>query len=150
MATASLSTVESRARLAPTAHCPTPPPSTLLLPYAQRLVRIAALKTTAIVLTPQELRISLDAEPIPVPKPFAGMLRFHLHNPLTSALPATARPVIGCRLSTVSRVSGCMSAPGRWTRRGGTLAARSLEFGDVSGCVISGSVGVTCGHSDMG
>ena len=97
-----------------------------------RRVPRAALKTTAIVLTPHELRISLGAEPIPVPKPFAGMLRFHLHNRLTSALPATARPVIGCR------------------RVNGTLAARSLEFGDVSGCVISGSVGVTCGHSDMG
>jgi hypothetical protein len=35
-------------------------------------VRIAALKTTAIVLTPQELRISLGAEPIPVPEPFPG------------------------------------------------------------------------------
>ena len=43
-----------------------------------------------------------------------------------------------------------MSALGRWTRRGGTVAARIVEFGDVSGCVISGSVGVTCGHSDMG
>jgi hypothetical protein len=59
---------------------PPAPPSTLLLLYAQPLVRIAALKTTAIVLTPQELRISLSAEPIPVPEPFAGMLRFHLHN----------------------------------------------------------------------
>jgi hypothetical protein len=62
-----------------------------------RRVPRAALKTTAIVLTPHELRISLGAEPIPVPKPFAGMLRFHLHNRLTSALPATARPVIACR-----------------------------------------------------
>jgi hypothetical protein len=36
----------------------------LLLLYAQPLVRIAALKTTAIVvLTPQELRISLGAHP---------------------------------------------------------------------------------------
>jgi hypothetical protein len=61
---------------------PPAPPCTLLLLllYAQPLVRIAALKTTAIVLTPQELRISLSAEPIPVPEPFAGMLRFHLHN----------------------------------------------------------------------
>lgn len=44
-----------------------------------------------------------------------------------------------------------MSArPGRRTRRGGTAAARIVECGDVSGCVISGSVGVTCGHSDVG
>jgi hypothetical protein len=59
--------------------------------YAQPLVRIAALKTTAIVLTPQELRISLAAEPIPVPEPFPGTFRFHLHDRLTSALPATPR-----------------------------------------------------------
>ena len=52
---------------------------TLLL-YAQPLVRIAALKTTAIILTPQEMRISLGAEPIPVPEPFASMLRQHLHD----------------------------------------------------------------------
>ena len=53
---------------------------TLLLLYAQRLVRIAALKTTAIVLTPQEMRISLGGEPVPVPEPFAGILRQHLHD----------------------------------------------------------------------
>jgi hypothetical protein len=69
-------------------RAPPPPPlttpllrqSTLMLLYAQPLTPIAALKTTAIVLTPQELRISLGAEPIPVPEPFAGMLRFRLHN----------------------------------------------------------------------
>jgi hypothetical protein len=38
-----------------------------MLLYAQPIIRIAALKTTTIVLTPQELRISLGAEPIPVP-----------------------------------------------------------------------------------
>jgi hypothetical protein len=69
-----------RAPPPPPLTAPPPPPSTLLLLYAQSLVRIAALKTTAIVLTPQELRISLGAEPIPVPEPFVGMLRFHLHN----------------------------------------------------------------------
>jgi hypothetical protein len=53
---------------------------TLLLLYAQPLVRIAELKTTAIILTPQEMRISLGAEPVPVPEPFAGMLRKHLHG----------------------------------------------------------------------
>jgi hypothetical protein len=47
-----------------------------MLLYVQPLIRIAALKTTAIVLTPQVLRISLGAEPIPVPEPFAGLLRF--------------------------------------------------------------------------
>ena len=53
---------------------------TLLLLYAQPLVRVAALETTAIVLTPRELRISLGKEPAPVPEPFAGMLRHHLNN----------------------------------------------------------------------
>ena len=53
---------------------------TLLLLYAQPLVKIAALQTTAIVLTPHETRISLGAEPVPVPEPFAGMLKDHLRN----------------------------------------------------------------------
>jgi hypothetical protein len=52
---------------------------TLLLLYAQPLARIAALKTTAVVLTPREMRISLGAEPVPVPEPFSGMLGHHLH-----------------------------------------------------------------------
>ena len=56
MATASLSTVDSRAHRAPTAHWPTPLPCTLLPLYAQPLVRIAAPKTTGIVFTPRELR----------------------------------------------------------------------------------------------
>jgi hypothetical protein len=53
---------------------------TLLMLYAQPLTRIVALKTTAIVPDPREMRISLGAEPVPVPAPFAGMLSHHLHN----------------------------------------------------------------------
>ena len=53
---------------------------TLLLLYAQPLVRVAALKATAIVVIPHEMRISLGAEPVPVPEPFSGMLGHHLHN----------------------------------------------------------------------
>jgi hypothetical protein len=53
---------------------------TLLLLYAQPLTRIAALTTTAIVITPHETRISLGAEPVPLPEPFAAMLTHHLHN----------------------------------------------------------------------
>jgi hypothetical protein len=45
---------------------------TLLLLYAQPLVRIAALTTTAIVRTPHEMRISLGAEPVPVPEPLSS------------------------------------------------------------------------------
>ena len=37
-------------------------------------------QTTAIVLSPREMRILLSAEPVPVPAPFAGMLNHHLHN----------------------------------------------------------------------
>ena len=53
---------------------------TLLLLYGQPMVKIVALQTTAIVLTPHETRISLGAEPAPVPEPFAGMVKKHLHN----------------------------------------------------------------------
>jgi hypothetical protein len=53
---------------------------TLLLLYAQPLVKIVALQTTAVVLTPHETWISLGTEPAPVPKPFAGMLKAHLRN----------------------------------------------------------------------
>jgi hypothetical protein len=53
---------------------------TLLLLYAQPLMKIVALPTTAIDIATDEKRISLGAEPVPVPEPFAGMLKHHLHN----------------------------------------------------------------------
>ena len=53
---------------------------TLLLLYAQPLMKIVALPTTAIVIAPLEARISLGAEPVSVPEPFADMLKHHLHN----------------------------------------------------------------------
>lgn len=53
---------------------------TLLLLYAQPLIRIVALPTMAIDIAPDETHISLGAEPVPVPEPFAGMLKHHLHN----------------------------------------------------------------------
>ena len=53
---------------------------TLLLLYAQPLVRVAALPTTAIVVTPHELRIALGKEPAPLPEPFADMIRRHLND----------------------------------------------------------------------
>jgi len=52
----------------------------LLLLYAQPLIRVAALPTTAVVVTPHEVRISLGAEPAPVPEPFANMLSGLLHR----------------------------------------------------------------------
>ncbi len=53
---------------------------TLLLLYAQPLVRVAGLPTTAIVVTPHELRIALGKEPAPLPEPFADMIRRHLND----------------------------------------------------------------------
>ena len=53
---------------------------TVLLLYAQPLTRIAVLKTTAIVLSPREMRISLGAEPVPALAPLAGVLSHHLRN----------------------------------------------------------------------
>jgi hypothetical protein len=53
---------------------------TLLLLYAQPLIRIVALPTTGIVVIPDETRVSLGAEPVPVPEPFASMIKHHLHN----------------------------------------------------------------------
>lgn len=53
---------------------------TMLLLYAQPLTRIAVLKTTAIVLSPREMRISLGAEPVPALAPFAGVLSHHPRN----------------------------------------------------------------------
>jgi hypothetical protein len=61
-------------------HFPYRVAGTLLPLYAQPLVRIAALETTAIVLTEEQMRISLVAEPVPVPGPFAGILNIHLNN----------------------------------------------------------------------
>jgi hypothetical protein len=52
----------------------------LVLLYAQPLVRVAALPTTAIVVAPAEIRTSLGAEPVPVPEPFASTLKDHLNN----------------------------------------------------------------------
>lgn len=52
----------------------------LLLLFAQPLTKIAALPTSAITLTENDLRISLGQEPIPVPEPFAEMLANHIEN----------------------------------------------------------------------
>jgi hypothetical protein len=53
---------------------------TLLLLYAQPLTRIVALPTAAIVIDTEETRISLGAEPVPVPEPFADVLKDHLRD----------------------------------------------------------------------
>ena len=50
----------------------------LLLLYAQPLVRIAAMQTTQVQVAPTELRILLGDEAAPVPEPFAQLLREHL------------------------------------------------------------------------
>lgn len=53
---------------------------TLLLLYAQPVAKIVALPTAAIVIAAGETRISLGVEPVPIPEPFASMLKDHLHN----------------------------------------------------------------------
>jgi hypothetical protein len=53
---------------------------TLLLLYAQPLVKIAALPTSAVVLSRNETRLLLGTDPLPVPEPFSGMLMHHLRN----------------------------------------------------------------------
>jgi len=51
----------------------------LLLLYAQPVVKIAALKSTDVILTPDGLRLSLGEEhTAPVPEPFASLLTEHL------------------------------------------------------------------------
>jgi hypothetical protein len=50
---------------------------TFLLLFAQPLTRIAALPTSAIAITDNDVRISLGRKPIPVPQPFADMLVNH-------------------------------------------------------------------------
>ena len=50
---------------------------TLLLLFAQPLTRIAALPTSAVTITDDDVQISLGREPIPVPQPFADMLIAH-------------------------------------------------------------------------
>lgn len=52
----------------------------LLLLYAQPLVKVAALKTTAIDATDDGMRITLGADAAPVPAPFAELLTEHLDN----------------------------------------------------------------------
>jgi hypothetical protein len=53
--------------------------ATLLLLYAQPVVKIAAMQSTDVILTPDGLRLSLGEEhPAPVPEPFASLLTEHL------------------------------------------------------------------------
>jgi hypothetical protein len=50
----------------------------LLLLYAQPLVRVAAMRTEQIQVTPREIRILLGKQPAAIPQPFAQLLRDHL------------------------------------------------------------------------
>jgi hypothetical protein len=54
--------------------------ATLLLLYAQPLVRIAALPMTKVIVAPDGLSLALGVTPSPVPEPFAAMLRSHINN----------------------------------------------------------------------
>ncbi len=52
--------------------------ATLLLLYAQPLVKVAALRAADVIVTPTELRLALGRDPVPVPAPFADLLKQHL------------------------------------------------------------------------
>jgi hypothetical protein len=52
----------------------------LLLLFAQPLTKVAALRTSAITFTENDVRISLGKEPIPVPPPFANMLANYMNS----------------------------------------------------------------------
>ena len=61
-------------------HCPTVSRDILLLLFAQPLTKIAALPTSAIAITDNDVRISLGHEPIPLPPPFADMLASYMDS----------------------------------------------------------------------
>jgi hypothetical protein len=51
----------------------------LLLLCAQPVVRIAAMKSTDVILTPEGMRLSLgEGDPAPIPEPFAALVTQHL------------------------------------------------------------------------
>ena len=53
--------------------------ATLLLLYAQPVVKIAAMKSSNVILTPDGLRLTLgEGDPVPVPEPFATLVTQHL------------------------------------------------------------------------
>jgi hypothetical protein len=58
---------------------PTRVAGALLLLYAQPVVKIAAMKSADVISTPYGLRLSLgERDTVPVPEPFASLLREHL------------------------------------------------------------------------
>lgn len=53
--------------------------ATFLLLYAQPIVKIAAMRSADVIITPDGLRLSLgEGDPAPVPEPFASLLTEHL------------------------------------------------------------------------
>jgi hypothetical protein len=53
--------------------------ATLLLLYAQPIVKIAAMRSSDVIITPDGLRLSLgQRDPAPVPEPFAALITEHL------------------------------------------------------------------------
>lgn len=53
---------------------------TLLLLYAQPLVRVAAIPMSKVIVTPDGLSLALGVTPSPIPEPFATMLVEHMNN----------------------------------------------------------------------
>jgi len=90
---------------------------TLLLLYAQPLVRVAALRTDAINVndTTDTITISFGTHPVPVPQPFAELLSQHLRNRPTSeqdpALKARGSCPESGQASTSTRTRSCFETP---------------------------------------
>jgi hypothetical protein len=75
--------------------------ATLLLLYAQPVVKIAAMKIADVLLTSDGLRLKLgQGDPAPVPEPFASLITEHL----------TSRPNL--RTGSSSAANGCSPATG--------------------------------------
>ncbi len=53
---------------------------TLLLLYAQPLVKVAAIPMSKVLVAPDGLSLELGASPSPVPEPFAELLKSHITN----------------------------------------------------------------------
>lgn len=68
----------------------------LLLLFAQPLTKVAALRTSAITFTDNDVRISLGKEPIPVPPPFARMLAGYVDTRPFPEPQADWQPAHGC------------------------------------------------------
>jgi len=97
---------------------------TLLLLYAQPLVRVAALPTSAVTVADRAVTITLAKHAAPVPDPFAGLLREHLARRPNLRTGSTTSPWLfpgtraGSLWSVIRRFRTRVKVPGRGRRCG--------------------------------